>query len=97
MWRGLIHHFREHLPVSDATPVITLHEGNTPLIHAPRLAAAIAPDIELYLKFEVLIRPARSKDRGMTMAVSKAPKPVRRSRSAPRRATPRPVQRHIVP
>ena len=52
MWRGLIHQYKAHLPVDDNTKIITLHEGNTPLIHAPRLAAEIAPDIELWLKFE---------------------------------------------
>ncbi|HEX8464966.1 MAG TPA: threonine synthase [Abditibacterium sp.] len=72
MWRGLIENYRAHLPVSDATPVITLHEGNTPLIHAPRLAAQIAPDCELYLKFEGANPTGSFKDRGMTMAVSKA-------------------------
>lgn len=72
MWRGLIEAYRAHLPVSDETPVITLHEGNTPLIHAPRLAAQIAPDIELYLKFEGANPTGSFKDRGMTMAVSKA-------------------------
>src|SRR5215211_7318680 len=72
VWRGLIHQFREYLPVSDATPVITLHEGNTPLIHAPRLAEVIAPDVELYLKFEGANPTGSFKDRGMTMAVSKA-------------------------
>ncbi len=72
MWRGLIESYRAHLPVSDATPVITLCEGNTPLIHAPRLAAHIAPDCELYLKFEGANPTGSFKDRGMTMAVSKA-------------------------
>jgi len=72
MWRGLIQGYREHLPVSDSTPIITLHEGNTPLVHAPRLAAVIAPDIELYLKFEGANPTGSFKDRGMTMAVSKA-------------------------
>ena len=72
MWRGLIHHYREYLPVSDATPIITLCEGNTPLVHAPRLAAVIAPDIELHLKFEGTNPTGSFKDRGMTMAVSKA-------------------------
>lgn len=72
VWRGLIEAYRAHLPVTAATPVITLHEGNTPLIHAPRLAAAIAPDIELYLKFEGANPTGSFKDRGMTMAVSKA-------------------------
>ncbi len=72
MWRGLISHYRAYLPVTDATPNITLCEGNTPLIHAPRLAAQIAPDIELHLKFEGTNPTGSFKDRGMTMAVSKA-------------------------
>jgi threonine synthase len=72
MWSGLINHYREYLPVTAETPVITLHEGNTPLIHAPRLAAQIAPDTELYLKFEGANPTGSFKDRGMTMAVSKA-------------------------
>ncbi|HEX8833804.1 MAG TPA: threonine synthase [Abditibacteriaceae bacterium] len=72
MWRGLIHHYRRYLPVTDETPIITLHEGNTPLIHAPRLAAEIAPDVELYLKFEGANPTGSFKDRGMTMAVTKA-------------------------
>jgi threonine synthase len=72
MWRGLVHHYRQYLPVTDSTPIVTLHEGNTPLIHAPRLAAAIAPDIDLYLKFEGANPTGSFKDRGMTMAVTKA-------------------------
>jgi len=72
MWRGLIESYRAHLPVSDLTPIITLCEGNTPLIYAPRLAASIAPDCELYLKFEGANPTGSFKDRGMTMAVSKA-------------------------
>src|SRR5438067_9266788 len=72
MWRGLIHSYRRYLPVTEATPVITLHEGNTPLVPAPRLAEAIAPDIELYLKFEGANPTGSFKDRGMTLAVSKA-------------------------
>ena len=72
MWHGIINHYRRYLPVTDATPVVTLHEGNTPLIHAPRLAEAIAPDIELYLKFEGANPTGSFKDRGMTLAVTKA-------------------------
>ena len=72
VWRGLIEEFRAHLPVSEKTPVITLQEGNTPLIPAPRLAQVIAPDVELYLKFEGANPTGSFKDRGMTMAVSKA-------------------------
>jgi len=72
LWRGLIHSYREYLSVSDSTPVITLCEGDTPLVAAPRLAAEIAPDIELFLKFEGANPTGSFKDRGMTMAVSKA-------------------------
>jgi threonine synthase len=40
-WRGIIHHYREYLPVGENTPVITLYEGNTPLVHAQNLAREI--------------------------------------------------------
>lgn len=71
-WRGVIHEYRKFLPVTDRTPVVTLGEGNTPLIKAARLAAKIAPGIELYLKFEGANPTGSFKDRGMTMAISKA-------------------------
>lgn len=72
MWPGLITYYKRYLPVTDQTPIVTLHEGNTPLIHAPRLAEVIAPDVELYLKFEGANPTGSFKDRGMTMAVTKA-------------------------
>jgi len=71
-WRGVIEEFREFLPVSEKTPVVTLLEGNTPLIKADKLAEAVKPGIELYLKFEGLNPTGSFKDRGMTVAVSKA-------------------------
>ena len=71
-WPGLIRRYAEHLPVNDETPVVTLLEGNTPLIRADRLAHEIGGDIELHLKYEGLNPTASFKDRGMTMAVSKA-------------------------
>jgi threonine synthase len=71
-WRGVIEEYRKFLPVSDRTPVITLQEGNTPLIRASRLAKRIAPSIDLYLKFEGANPTGSFKDRGMTMAMSKA-------------------------
>ncbi len=71
-WRGVIEEFREFLPVSDKTPVITLLEGNTPLIKADNLANRIMPGLNLYLKFEGLNPTGSFKDRGMTVAVSKA-------------------------
>ena len=71
-WPGLIRRYADHLPVSNETPVVTLLEGNTPLIHAERLAIEIGGEIDLYLKYEGLNPTASFKDRGMTMAVSKA-------------------------
>jgi threonine synthase len=71
-WPGLIRRYADHLPVSEATPVVTLLEGNTPLIRAERLAREIGGDVDLYLKYEGLNPTASFKDRGMTMAISKA-------------------------
>ncbi len=71
-WRGVIEEYRKFLPVSDRTPVVSLGEGNTPLIRATRLAKTIAPGIDLYLKFEGANPTGSFKDRGMTMAISKA-------------------------
>jgi threonine synthase len=71
-WRGVIEEYRKFLPVSERTPVITLEEGHTPLIRATRLAKKIAPGIDLYLKFEGANPTGSFKDRGMTMAMSKA-------------------------
>jgi len=71
-WRGIIEHYREYLSVTDRTPIITLNEGNTPFIACRNLVKAINPDIELYLKFEGANPTGSFKDRGMTMAISKA-------------------------
>lgn len=69
-WKGVIEHYRDFLPVSDATPVVTLLEGNTPLIFAEKLSKKLGADV--YLKFEGLNPTGSFKDRGMTMAISKA-------------------------
>jgi threonine synthase len=69
-WRGLIEEYREFLPVTASTPVVTLQEGNTPLLPAPRLSDRIGA--EVYLKFEGLNPTGSFKDRGMTLAISKA-------------------------
>ena len=68
-WRGVIEAYREHLPVTESTPVITLLEGNTPLLDAPRVAqrAGVA---RVLLKVEGLNPTASFKDRGMTVAIS---------------------------
>lgn len=71
-WQGVIHRYRSFLPVTDATPIITLNEGNTPLIRVPNFVEAIGGKFELYLKYEGLNPTCSFKDRGMTMAVSKA-------------------------
>jgi threonine synthase len=70
MWRGLIEAYRDRLPVTDATPVVSLHEGNTPLVPAPVLSSRVNADV--YLKVEGANPTGSFKDRGMTMAVSKA-------------------------
>lgn len=71
-WRGVIEEYRKFLPVTDRTPVVTLGEGHTPLIPAKRLAQKITPRVELYLKFEGANPTGSFKDRGMTLAISKA-------------------------
>lgn len=67
---GLLARYREFLPVTDKTPLISLHEGNTPLIHAPRLSEQLG--VQLYVKYEGLNPTGSFKDRGMVMAVAKA-------------------------
>jgi threonine synthase len=69
-WRGVIEEYRSRLPVSAATPVITLLEGGTPLISAPFVSDLVERDV--YLKFEGMNPTGSFKDRGMTLAVSKA-------------------------
>jgi threonine synthase len=69
-WRGLIEEYRDRLPVDAATPVITLREGGTPLIHSEVLSARTGCDV--WLKFDGANPTGSFKDRGMTMAISKA-------------------------
>jgi len=71
-WPGIITTYGDFFSVSEKTPVITLQEGNTPLIEAPRLAAWLGAEVELYLKYDGANPTGSFKDRGMTMAVSKA-------------------------
>ena len=74
MWPGVIEAYRSYLPFGADAPVVTLNEGNTPLIHAPRLAEEIAPGtgLRLYLKYEGLNPTGSFKDRGMTAAITQA-------------------------
>src|ERR1017187_10984649 len=69
-WRGVIEEYREFLPVSEATPVVTLLEGGTPLLPAPRLSARVGARV--LLKVEGANPTGSFKDRGMTVAISKA-------------------------
>ena len=71
-WQGVIHRYAQYLPVTAATPVVTLNEGNTPLIRVPNFVEAIGGQFELFLKYEALNPTCSFKDRGMTLAVSKA-------------------------
>lgn len=72
MYRGIIDRYREWLPVTEETYVVTLMEGDTPLIPLPRLSREISPFLTIYAKFEGLNPTASFKDRGMTMAVTEA-------------------------
>ncbi|MBF8258014.1 MAG: L-threonine synthase [Actinobacteria bacterium] len=71
-WEGIIRHYSAILPAIPEACVVTLLEGNTPLLPAPGLAIKAAPGTEIYLKLEGLNPTGSFKDRGMTMAVSKA-------------------------
>jgi len=69
---GVIERYREFLPVSAATPVISLGEGSTPLIQCPRLSERVGRSCEVFVKNEGVNPTGSFKDRGMTVAVSKA-------------------------
>ena len=71
-WPGVIERYREFLPVGPQTPIVTLREGNTPLIPARALSARLGKEVKAYFKYEGLNPTGSFKDRGMTMAVSKA-------------------------
>ncbi len=69
-WRGIIEEYRSRLPVTDQTPVITLGEGDTPLLHSGTLSKATG--VEVYLKYEGANPTGSFKDRGISVAISKA-------------------------
>ncbi len=71
-YTGLIERYRDRLPVSKSTRVISLCEGNTPLIQLQNIPRMIGKDVDIYVKFEGLNPTGSFKDRGMTMAVTKA-------------------------
>ena len=70
--RGVIERYREFLPISSATPVISLGEGNTPLIYSARLSERVGSGCDVFVKNEGVNPTGSFKDRGMTVAVSKA-------------------------
>ncbi|WP_110113764.1 threonine synthase [Bacillus sp. CGMCC 1.16541] len=70
MWKGLLAQYKEYLPVTEQTPMLTLHEGNTPLIHLANLSEQLG--INLHVKVEGVNPTGSFKDRGMVMAVAKA-------------------------
>ncbi len=71
-WRGVVREFRDHLPPIPDEAVVTLLEGGTPLVPVPGIARRAAPGLEMYLKVEGLNPTGSFKDRGMTVAVSRA-------------------------
>lgn len=70
VWQGIIHEYRERLPVSATTPIVTLAEGGTPLVYACTISEIVGA--EVWLKFEGANPTGSFKDRGMTMAISVA-------------------------
>lgn len=71
-WPGLIEAYRSYLPVTSSTPVVTLLEGNTPLIPVPAIASLIGRQVQVFVKYDGLNPTGSFKDRGMTMAITKA-------------------------
>ncbi len=69
-WRGIIEEYRDRLPVTGSTPVVSLREGGTPLVHSSPLSEATGA--EVWLKYEGANPTGSFKDRGMTLAISKA-------------------------
>ena len=71
-YNGVIERYKEYLPVTKKTPIITLQEGNTPLIYANYLSKLAGNGLEVFLKYEGVNPTGSFKDRGMTLAISKA-------------------------
>ena len=71
-YKGIIQKYKRFLPINDQTPVVTLNEGNTPLIYADYLSKLAGNNVAVYLKYEGLNPTGSFKDRGMTLAISKA-------------------------
>ncbi len=72
MWKGIIREYTEFYEFRDSSHIVTILEGNTPLLPAPKLADRIGCNVSLFLKYEGLNPTSSFKDRGMTLAVSRA-------------------------
>jgi len=72
IWKGIIKEYYDFFPVTDKTPIATLLEGNTPLVKVNNLTKKLGLALELYLKFDGANPTGSFKDRGMTLAISKA-------------------------
>jgi threonine synthase len=72
LWKGIIKEYYEFFPVTEKTPIVTLLEGNTPLVKVNNLTKALNIELEIYLKFDGANPTGSFKDRGMTLAISKA-------------------------
>ncbi|HIE35944.1 MAG TPA: threonine synthase [Candidatus Omnitrophica bacterium] len=71
-YQGVILRYRKYLPITKKTPIITLLEGNTPLIYSPKISQILGKNFKVYFKYEGTNPTGSFKDRGMTVAVSKA-------------------------
>jgi len=71
-YNGVIERYKQYLPVTEKTPIVSLKEGNTPLIFASHLSQLLGSGFQVYLKYEGLNPTGSFKDRGMTLAISKA-------------------------
>lgn len=71
-YKGLIERYKQYLPVNENTPIVTLLEGDTPLIRSTYLSSLLGENFDVYLKYEGLNPTGSFKDRGMTLAISKA-------------------------
>ncbi len=72
LWEGVIKKYLKYLPVKDETKIVTLNEGNTPLIPAKHINKLIGKNVKIYFKYEGVNPTGSFKDRGMTMAVTNA-------------------------
>ncbi len=69
-WQGVLREYKKYLPVTEKTPLITLYEGNTPLIYASNISKEL--EVKVYLKYEGMNPTGSFKDRGMVVAIAKA-------------------------